>query len=75
MPSNRRVPNPPETYEVQINPNTLAIALESGLQAALKPVYEEVITLREEVSQLKEQQRALLEALAEKPIVLDTELW
>ena len=36
MPRTRRLPEPPEKYEVQINPNTLAIALESALRTATR---------------------------------------
>ena len=39
---NQKTAEPPETYEVQINPNTLAIALESALRTATAPLYEEI---------------------------------
>jgi len=42
MPRTKKPPTPPETYEAQINPNTLAIALESALKSATAPLYEEI---------------------------------
>ena len=39
-----------------MNPNTLAIALESALQSATKPLYEEIAQLKAEVSQLRSEQ-------------------
>ncbi len=56
MPRTRKPPTPPETYEVQINPNTLAIALESALQSATAPLREEIAQLKAEVSQLRAEQ-------------------
>ena len=66
MPKTRKPPTPPETYEVQINPNTLVIALESpntlvialesALQSATAPLYEEIGQLKQEVSQLRTEQ-------------------
>ena len=58
MPRTRRPPEPPEKYEVQINPNTLAIALESALRTATAPLYEEIGQLRQEVSELRVEQQA-----------------
>ena len=59
MPRTRKPPEPPEKYEVQINPNTLAIALESALQSATAPLYEEIAQLKAEVSQLRAEQARL----------------
>ncbi len=46
MPKVRKPPPISEKYEVQINPNTLAIALESALKSATRPLYEEIGQLR-----------------------------
>ena len=40
---------------------SLAIALESALQSATRPLYEEIRQLRQEVSRLREQPGALVE--------------
>ena len=60
MPRTRKPPEPPETYVVSANPNDLEIILARSLQAATRPLYEEIGQLRQEIGALKEQQRALV---------------
>ena len=60
MPRTRKPPEPPESYVVSANPNDLEIILARSLQAATQPLYEEIAQLRQEIGQLKEQQRALV---------------
>ena len=56
MPKTRKPPAPPEMYEVKLDPNMLAIALESALKSATAPLYEEIRELKQEMSQLRREQ-------------------
>ena len=49
MPRPRKIPKPPESYVVSVEPNTLEIVLVRSLQSATKPLYEEIAELRKEV--------------------------
>ncbi|MEO0770186.1 MAG: hypothetical protein AAFY72_12285 [Cyanobacteria bacterium J06649_4] len=50
----------PETYEVQLNPNILTIALESALHSATAPLYDETAQFKAEMSQLRADQNELV---------------